>query len=48
MAGIGCNFPGRETHYAVLIISFQGFIFYTLKGFFYYGYASPERIWLYH
>lgn len=30
------------------IISFQGFVFYTLKGFFYYGYASPERIRLCH
>lgn len=44
MAGSGFLFPWKETRYAVLIISFQGFVFYTLKGFFYYGYASPEWI----
>ena len=32
----------------VFIISFQGCVFYTLKGFFYYGYQIPQWIRIGH
>ena len=34
--------------YARFIISFQGFVFYTPERIFYYGYASPQWVRLYH